>query len=506
MAQMTGFKVFKGTKQEFINSGKATANANAIVFITGGSDASASCIFAQGTYFANIVELMQGINYVKGINVSGSNYDVVKGGGYVAFSANDPATVAVNAGSNGVQIGLTDAFKNRVSTLETNVGSASDSANKTGSVYARIANLAELVGQLTGDEDGGESISSQINSAIDALRTEIVGTLDTADAKTLQAVNDELDSLGQSITNLQNAGHITISDVQSYVGGLKGQQGDGDLVDISVSTEGGVVTSVSVVEDGLNNALAGKADLSNGKILLTQLPDSILGQVMFGGTITTNSVATLSANFKAKYGVTANTLTLKASDASTYEGVYFIANGSLSNATIIGVSDVNVGDWVISTGADWQKVDNTDAVSSVAGLNGAIDAGALAGELSKSGITNTLATKAELDDAVDFQANGDANVTLSYDKGTRAFQVTSTDALKSAVTKANSAYQKPSTGIALSDLASGIQTSLGKADDAAPQSTTYTKTEVNNKLTNHYTKTEVYTKEEVDAMFAWEEL
>ena len=40
------------------------------------------------------------------------------------------------------------------------------------------------------------------------------------------------------------------------------------------------------------------------------------------------------------------------------------------------------------------------------------------------------------------------------------------------------AYQKPGTGIPKSDLTSGVQTSLDKADDAAPQATTYTKTQV----------------------------
>ena len=40
------------------------------------------------------------------------------------------------------------------------------------------------------------------------------------------------------------------------------------------------------------------------------------------------------------------------------------------------------------------------------------------------------------------------------------------------------AYQKPVGGIPKTDLASGVQTSLDKADAAAPQSTTYTKTEV----------------------------
>lgn len=42
----------------------------------------------------------------------------------------------------------------------------------------------------------------------------------------------------------------------------------------------------------------------------------------------------------------------------------------------------------------------------------------------------------------------------------------------------NAKYDKPGTGIPKTDLEAGVQTSLGKADNAAPQATTYTKTEV----------------------------
>jgi hypothetical protein len=36
-----------------------------------------------------------------------------------------------------------------------------------------------------------------------------------------------------------------------------------------------------------------------------------------------------------------------------------------------------VGDWLVSNGTTWDKLDHTDAVVSVAGLTGAIAAGAL---------------------------------------------------------------------------------------------------------------------------------
>lgn len=44
------------------------------------------------------------------------------------------------------------------------------------------------------------------------------------------------------------------------------------------------------------------------------------------------------------------------------------------------------------------------------------------------------------------------------------------------------AYAKPDSGIPKSDLSQDVQNSLGKADSAAPQSSTYTKTQVDNLL------------------------
>jgi hypothetical protein len=145
MAKMSGFKVYKGTKETFISSGKAEANANAIVFITGGTDGEKkSCIFAQGTYFASITEMMKAINYVKGIIVGGQTYNAAANGGYVAFGATDPSTVAVNVNSDGVEIGLTTKFVDKVNDTATNLGSKTDPASSTGSAFARIANLAFL--------------------------------------------------------------------------------------------------------------------------------------------------------------------------------------------------------------------------------------------------------------------------------------------------------------------------------------------------------------------------
>ena len=86
----------------------------------------------------------------------------------------------------------------------------------------------------------------------------------------------------------------------------------------------------------------------------------------------------------------------------------------------------------------------------------------------------------------------------SLDNADSAYQLPSTgipendlDATtQSKIDAGATAYQKPSGGIPSTDLASGVQTSLGKADAAAPQSTTYTKTEVDNLVGAEETRAE----------------
>lgn len=250
MAKMTGFKVYKGTKQAFIESGKAAANIDSIVFITGGSDAKGSCIYAQGVYFANFAEFLAAINYVKGVNVGGQSYNAVQGGGYIAFGSKDPATVSVNAGENGIEIGLSDAFVNKVNNTATALGTAADAANKDGSVFARIANLAALVSDLTGGST--DSIEGQITAAINALRTEIVGTLDTADAKTLAAINDELDGLDVKVKAIADD-YLKAADKQELndaIAGVSGRVATLEAIDHAKLAEDASAAAVATILDG----------------------------------------------------------------------------------------------------------------------------------------------------------------------------------------------------------------------------------------------------------------
>ena len=115
----------------------------------------------------------------------------------------------------------------------------------------------------------------------------------------------------------------------------------------------------------------GVASLDNsGTIVTSQLPDYLLGQVMYGGNasaISTTTTVSPSDSLKAKKGTTATSISIVNSATSTVtntygwqdmEGVYFICQ---ANGTFAGI-DFETGDWIISTGSAWEKIDNTDSI------------------------------------------------------------------------------------------------------------------------------------------------
>jgi hypothetical protein len=83
---------------------------------------------------------------------------------------------------------------------------------------------------------------------------------------------------------------------------------------------------------------------------LTQINDALIGNV----------------NFQGLWNASTNTPTLVDPPSSGTKGYYYIVS---TGGTFAGIT-FEVGDWIISNGTAWGKVDNTDAVSSVFGRTG----------------------------------------------------------------------------------------------------------------------------------------
>ena len=180
-----------------------------------------------------------------------------------------------------------------------------------------------------------------------------------------------------NLANIQNIGNnleLTDDGTLNAVGGGGGGGGGGDVALYSAlgSNTNGALTQkastdllVHAKPDGENNLI------ENNKITTGYLPDSVLGQVLYGGGfVPTTGVATLTANAKERLEVSTPTIILTNDTTSptgyaANEGIYYIATEAGTFASI----SFQTGDWLISIGTSWSKVDNTDAVTGVKGAN-----------------------------------------------------------------------------------------------------------------------------------------
>lgn len=149
--------------------------------------------------------------------------------------------------------------------------------------------------------------------------------------------------------------------------------------EVNTGTDTTRVVTAATLGKGKANGVASLDE--NSKIISSQLPDYLLGQVMYGGNasaVATTTTVSPSDSLKAKKGITATSISIvnsaTSATTSTYgwqdlEGVYFICQAS---GTFAGIS-FDTGDWIISTGVKWEKIDNTDAVKSVNGQTGVVN-------------------------------------------------------------------------------------------------------------------------------------
>ena len=490
------FVHYSKTKAEFIAAGLATKYTNHIVFIKGDANGNGSCIYTHGMYFANFAEFLAAINYVKGISVNGQSYNAAAGGGYVAFGAKDPSTVAVNAGSNGIEIGLTDAFVAKVNDTATNLGSKDDAANKDGSAFARIANLAALVSDLTGGST--DSIEGQISAAINGLRTEIVGTLDTADAKTLAAINDELDSVYSVLGSITVNGKAIVSNGTAQTVTLTGSDisnGNGKTITEAIKANSdaiGVLNGNNTVEGSVDKkikeaieAFAGTADADNVIENVTELLNYVSG--VDGSKDLATAIAQIEEN-KGKIETLNGTVTTSGSVAKQVKDAIDAeverANGAYATAEQGAKADTAyqkpeggiVNDDIADKTIELSKLaDEVNSLIDSKVFYSDIKAGDANGQIK---VKDTNIDVTGLKSAAYTEASAYATA-VQGGKADSAYQKPSTgipssdfaQAVKTSLSKADTAYQKAATGIPLADLESSVQTSLGKADSAYQKAT-----------------------------------
>jgi hypothetical protein len=125
----------------------------------------------------------------------------------------------------------------------------------------------------------------------------------------------------------------------------------------NISVTGGTMSGVTIsdyVATATKGVANGVASLDgSGTVPVSQLPAAVLGALSYQGT----------------WNASTNTPTLTSSVGT--KGYYYVVNVA-GSTNLNGITDWVVGDWAVYNGSVWQKVDNTDAVTSVNGYTGTV--------------------------------------------------------------------------------------------------------------------------------------
>lgn len=186
------FVYYHGTKADFINKNLDTyyKEKKSIVFITGGSESTGGCLFTRGNFFANFKELINTLNYIKGIATKVVNPETgelewsllnsAAGGGYLAFNNTDEIEVRVD--SSGIEISLSKGFVSQIEgiikdlqELKPKIGSLEDKLdpNIEGSIGNRVQLLENQIDDLVKDASEGFNTLAKTEKKIKALLKKI---------------------------------------------------------------------------------------------------------------------------------------------------------------------------------------------------------------------------------------------------------------------------------------------------------------------------------------------
>ena len=215
----------------------------------------------------------------------------------------------------------------------------------------------------------------------------VISVAPTSGVGALETNSITFETLKDSILTGQTSGTVkSVTATSPLTGGTITDTGSIGITQASGSADGYLSSSdwttfnnkQSTSDKGQAN---GYAPLnSSTKVDIQYLPDSLVGAVIYKGT----------------WNAGTNTPTLP-TPAPANQGFYYVVSAP---GTYLGIT-YGIGDWAISNGTAWEKVDNTQSVTSVNGLTGAVS-------LTTSNInegTNLYYTEARVSANTDVAAN-----------------------------------------------------------------------------------------------------
>jgi hypothetical protein len=330
-----------------------TGATNYLTKITAPNTLGQSLVYDNGTSIF--------VNSATGVPGYAHAFQVVSnaGGGLIVSTTNSASAIGIVNSASGGKAWDISPFNNTLSINESNVGASMvfhPGGNITVGDISTTGHRFEVIGSFR--TTGNNTFSQLQGVGTRMVVADTNGLLSTQVIDINAILPSQAGNAGKffktnGTTSLWS--NILVSDVAGAVSGLTGE----------VSTSGTGVLSVTLSNLGVTSKVLTGLSVAAGSLIQT---DSIL--TAFGKLQGQINALSGGSTYRGTWNASTNTPTITSSVGTA--GDYYIVSVS-GTTNINGINAWDIGDWIIFDGSVWQKVDNTDSVTSVNGLTGSVN-------------------------------------------------------------------------------------------------------------------------------------